>query len=444
MEADRPPIVQTGPMPQSLAPPPVTVGNRRIVAPSVERIQASLRFDVRAREASGQATIEFAGGSVDGCPALDLRQEVEWVRLDGQKLTADDFAPTDLGGGAGAAVRVLDATLESGTRHVLEVGYAVGTPEANDAQALGWVDGGLRFDFWMSDLSPGRYLEMWIPAPLIHDRFALNLDFELLNNDRVHTLVANTAGVDAETGGRRWALCYPAHFTALSPMLVVAPADLLETRRSALTIPGRDRSLGLLCARHTDTDADLAGCEADIKAWLTYLACRYEPWVHGDTFWAVVWGPGRGMEYDGATTAAVGALEHEVFHSWFGRGIKPARAADGWIDEAFTSWSTASRRVEQPRFDATDLGLDEAPVTLYPSQPWARHTPIEAYQQGSRLFSGLAALIGGPHRLRAAMADWYRANAGGLVTTDGLGAHLKTWSGVDIGPWWARYVHGRG
>jgi hypothetical protein len=338
----------------------------------------------------------------------------------------------------------LDLTIESGTKHVLEVGYAVGTPDAKDAQPLGWADGGLRFDFWMSDLSPGRYLEMWIPAPLIHDRFALNLDFELLNNDRVHTLVANTAGVDAVSSGRHWALCYPAHFTALSPLLVVAPADLFETRRSALTIPGRDRSLGLVCARHADTDADLAACEADIRAWLTYLTCRYEPWVHGDAFWAVVWGPGRGMEYDGATTAAVGALEHEVFHSWFGRGIKPARAADGWIDEAFTSWSTASRRVEQPRFAATDLDLDEPPVTLYPPHPWARHTPIEAYQQGSRLFSGMAALLGGPHRLRAAMADWYRANAGGLVTTDGLAAHLKAWSGVDIGPWWARYVHGRG
>ena len=35
------------------------------------------------------------------------------------------------------------------------------------------------------------------------------------------------------------------------------------------------------------------------------------------------------MEYDGATTAAVGAVEHEVLHSWFGRGIKPARASDG-------------------------------------------------------------------------------------------------------------------
>ena len=46
-------------------------------------------------------------------------------------------------------------------------------------------------------------------------------------------------------------------------------------------------------------------------------------------------------------------------------------------------------------------------------------------------------------RLRSAMADWYRARAGELVTTDGLAGHLHAWSGIDIGPWWARYVHGR-
>ena len=431
-------------MAQALAPPPTTVGSRRIVAPSVGRISARLRFDVAAQEAEGEASIDFLGGSVDGHPALDLRQPIDWIRLDGQDLKPDDFAPVDLGAGAGAEVRVLDVPVESGSRHRLEVGYIVGTPNATDAQPLGWTDGGLRFDAWMSDLHPGRYLEMWVPAPLVHDRFALNLDIELLNCQRAHTLITNTAGVDAETGGQRWALCYPAHFTALSPMLVMVPADLIEMRRSALILPGRDRSLGLVCARHSDIDADLAACEADIRSWLVYLASRYEPWVHGDTFWAVLWGPGRGMEYDGATTSSVGALEHEVFHSWFGRGVKPARAGDGWIDEAWTTWATSSRRSELPRFESEELGLDEEPVELYPAHPWARHTPIAAYGEGARLFAGLAFLFGGPDRLRSAMADWYRANAGGLVTTDGLAAHLKAWSGVDIGPWWARYVHGRG
>jgi aminopeptidase N len=149
------------------------------------------------------------------------------------------------------------------------------------------------------------------------------------------------------------------------------------------------------------------------------------------------------MEYDGATTSSVPALEHEVFHSWFGRGIKPARAADGWIDEAWTTWAT-SHRPEQPRFSAEPLGLEEPPVELYPQHPWARRTPEEAYTDGPRLFAGLAYLFGGAERLRAAMAEWYQVNAGRLVTTDGLAAHLKSWSGVDISPWWGRYVHGRG
>ena len=41
------------------------------------------------------------------------------------------------------------------------------------------------------------------------------------------------------------------------------------------------------------------------------------------------------------------------------------------------------------------------------------------------------------------MGAWYRANAGGFVTTDGLAAHLTSWSGVDVAPWFDRYVYGR-
>lgn len=430
-------------MPQSLAPPPATLGSRRVVAPRVQHISAALRFDVAAREAEGTAELEFCGGEVAGRQTLDLRQDLKWVRLDGRDLSPDDFAHQDLGAGPAARMRVLDVEIEAGSAHRLEVGYRVDTPDAEGAVPIGWLSDGVRFDFWMSDLQPGRYLEMWVPAPLVHDRFALELSVTLEGTDRPHSLIANTAGVATTTPGRAWSVLYPAHFTALSPLLVLAPTDTLEIRRGAVTLPGRSRSLGLVTARHTDTEADLGTCEADVRSWLAYLATRYEPWVHGDTFWTVVWGPGRGMEYDGATTASVGALEHEVFHSWFGRGVKPARAADGWIDEAFTTWSTSSRRSELPRFAAIELGLDEPPVELYPSHPWARHTAIEAYTDGARLFAGLAERMGGPDRLRAAMADWYRANAGGLVTTDGLGAHLRTWSGADLAPWWARYVHGR-
>src|ERR1019366_8965479 len=98
-------------------------------------------------------------------------------------------------------------------------------------------------------------------------------------------------------------------------MLVVAPAPDFEIRRRLVHLAGRDAPLQLMTAAHAEAGADAAACEDDIAGWLTHQAVRYGPWAHGSSFVAVLWGAGRGMEYDGATTASVGALEHEVFHS---------------------------------------------------------------------------------------------------------------------------------
>ena len=385
-----------------------------------------------------------------GCPVFDLRQPVERIRLDGAALPPDAAAHRDLGTGEAGAMRVLDRPLEAGTRHRLEVGYHLQRPDTEGAHPVEWRDGGVRFDLWMSDLHPGRYLEMWLPANLCHDRFELSVDVCVVGATAAdlapggalaHTVVTN--GTETVRAPGRWRIDYPAHFTALSPLLVLAPEAEMEVTRGRAPLAGRARHLEVVTARHREVGADLAACQADIIGWLAGAAARYGPWVHGPRFTAVVWGPGRGMEYDGATTASVAALEHEVFHSWFGRGVKPARASDGWIDEAWTSWATSSRRADEGRFAEVDLGLDEPPVLLYPPHPWSRFTPVESYREGARLFAGMARLMGGADRLRSAMAAWYRAHAGGLVTTDGLESHLSAWSSdVDLRPWFDRYVHG--
>jgi hypothetical protein len=422
-------------------PAPVRLGRVSAVGVDVTQVSATLIFDCAGREGRAEATVEFTVGDVDGCPALDLRQPVDRLRLDGSSLPGDAFTHHDLGGGEGAEMRVLERRLAAGTRHRLELAYRLGPPQAEGAQPIGWSDSGVGFDLWMSDLKPGRYLESWVPANLCHDRFALAVDVQVVGAPAEHTVITN--GAEVAFGGDRWRIDYPPTFTSLSPMLVVAPAAEVEVVRGAVGLAGRRRHLEVRTAKHRGVDADLAACHADITGWLAANAARYGPWVHGDRFTAMVWAPGRGMEYDGATTASVRALEHEVFHSWFGRGIKPSRASDGWIDEAWTSWATSTARSDEGRFAEVSLGVDEAPVLLYPPHPWSRVTPIEAYREGSHLFAGLAHLLGGAGRLRSAMADWYQANAGGLVTTAGLERHLTGWSGVDVGPWFARYVHGR-
>jgi aminopeptidase N len=131
-----------------------------------------------------------------------------------------------------------------------------------------------------------------------------------------------------------------------------------------------------------------------------------------------------------------------VFHSWFGRGVKPECASDGWIDEAMASWATASRRAATGRFQAEPLGLDEEPSLLYLPHPWSRHTPRKAYGAGSRLFSGLAHMAGGAAQLRSALAAWYDAHGGGAASTEDLARHLEAWCGRDLSPWWDRYVYG--
>lgn len=412
------------------------------VGVDVTRVGATLTFDVAACEARAGATVEFTVGDVDGRPALDLRQPVDELRLDGSLLPGDAFSHHDLGGGEGADMRVLDRVLAAGSRHRLDLDYRLETPQAEGALPVDWSGDRVRFDLWMSDLKPGRYLESWLPANLCHDAFALTVDVEVVGTRSDHLVITN--GAESVTGPRRWRIDYPAMFTSLSPMLVLAPAAEVEIAHGSVGLAGRRRHLEILAAKHREDDADLAACRADIIGWLAANAARYGPWVHGDRFTAVVWAPGRGMEYDGATTASVGALEHEVFHSWFGRGVKPARASDGWIDEAWTSWATSTRRSEERRFAEVPLGLDEPPVVLYPPHPWSRFTPVESYREGARLFAGLADLLGGAGRLRSAMAAWYQVNAGGQVTTDGLSRHLSGWSGVDVDPWFARYVHGQG
>ncbi len=280
-------------------------------------VAARLTFDVAAQVGEVEATVDFALEDFEGCPALDLRQPVGSLRLDDVTLPGAAFSPENLGGGPGSEMRVLDRCLPAGSRHRLELRYPLATPAAQGAEAIGWRGDGVAFDFWMSDLHPGRYLEMWLPANVCHDRFQLRLEVAVVGGGP-HRLVTN--GAEFQEAPNRWRVEYPAPVH-----LPVADAGAATDRRdraapAARPGGGRDRQVA-------ESDADLEANEADIASWLAYNEARYGPWVHGDRFTCVLWGPGRGMEYDGATTAAVGALEHEVFHSWFGRGIKPLRAS---------------------------------------------------------------------------------------------------------------------
>ena len=395
----------------------------------VSSLDAAIRFDVARRVASATATMQFR--VLDDRPAaFDLRQDIGEASLDGIAIDPGTLAPQDLGGGDGAEMRVIDAAVPPGPTHELTLHYELATPRANEALPVGW-DGPVLFDLWMSDLHPGRYLEMWLPANLCHDRFSLTLDVEIVGTDRGFQLLHN-GSADGTT------VRYPRIFTSLSPMLMVVDADELVTADQRMS-----PNMGVTLTALRTTDVDLPALTAETVGWIEGNVRTYGNFIHGDGFTGHIWDSTRGMEYDGATTASVGALEHEVFHSWFGRGVKPASQNDGWIDEAYTTWSTASGRYEGERFAVVERSLDDPPVTLCPGHPWQRATPTDSYREGARLFAGIAHLAGGAEQLEQSMARFYADYAGRLVTTQQLEDHLATTVGDGVKPLFTRYVYGR-
>lgn len=183
----------------------------------------------------------------------------------------------------------------------------------------------MAFDLYFSDLHLGRYLEMWLPANLIFDEFAVRLEIEDSGTAVPHIVVTN--GYTTATGFNGFIVEFPADFAAFSPMLLIAAADALERRASTMTLPG-GVPLHLELAKQIAAPDDLATVDTDLRGYLTRAVQDVGPYLHGERFVAYLWQEGRSMEYDGATTSSTGALEHEAFHSWHGRGLKPATQAD--------------------------------------------------------------------------------------------------------------------
>jgi aminopeptidase N len=134
------------------------------------------------------------------------------------------------------------------------------------------------------------------------------------------------------------------------------------------------------------------------------------------------------MEYDGATTTELAALKHEVFHSWFAGGLKPASQNDAWLDEGWTVYNTAEGISQIRPFD-----MSKPPIILSSSNPFNRithnsSTSPDAYKDGFRFFAGLASELG-LKELVSYMNKFYEKYKGLPVTTKQLQCHLIEESG---------------
>lgn len=399
------------------APPAAEVDGLTAVPIDIFKNTAVVTIDAATKKVTAVATLEFRLGPVGGDPLFDLRQPVLTAELDGQSIPPQLLAAHDLGGGPGAELRVLAADLPPCSAHTLVLTYEIIKPNAPQSKAIVWEGDTtrLKWDSWNSDLWPGRYLESWFPANLIYDHFPFTLELTLLNSNFPHALATN--GALEQLADHHWKISYPGQYTALSPMFVLVAESRVD--RSTVELDLVDAtSLTLELWKDKDVPTTLPEFQAILAPVLDDLVTTVGPYPHGDRFVAYAWNdPSRSMEYDGATTTTPESADHETFHSWWGRSVKPATQNDGWIDEA---WDMHSVTVG---FNETPIDMFADPVTLSPKNPWIRITPGESYTVGEQVFAGIGAMVGTP-ALRAAMTEFYTAHTHDQVTTAQLEQHL--------------------
>ena len=416
----------------SHAPPPLTIGEWTGVPIDIDRLEGKVVFDLEKRTAHAVADLWFQL-SEDGMPIFDLRQDIGLAQLNGEALDPELMSSHKVSARADS-LRLLRRELKVGEEYHLHLEYPLAKPRSRAAIDIDWGEGAVSWDFYFSDLNPGRYMEMWFPSNLIYDHFGFEMELELRGAAEDHEIVTNAA--TRELAEHHWQLSFPKHYTAMSHMLVVIPTAHVE--RSESTVKAGGQTVTIDVVRRKDTRVSLKEVHQATAASLRRFIQDSGPWPHGDRCTVFVWAGGRSMEYDGATTTAMAALEHEIHHSWWGRGVKPRSQNDGWWDEAWTVYYGDGRRANRRVLDAEGRA-----TVLCSADPWNRITPDASYGVGAVAFHRIADVIG-EKELEAKMRALFEERALQTLSTQELEQYLHDVTGNDIVKQvFHRYVYGR-
>jgi len=420
-----------------LAPPPKIVDGLQTVPIDIQTIDGHLIFDGATQTGEGDVTLTFVVGSLDGHAIFDLRQTILEAWLDGTAVPIAMLALHDFGGGPQAELRILESMLVAGSTHTLRIRYGLGIPQASTAGSyqpnLSWSSGPrLTFNFGFTDLGPGRYLEAWVPANLIFDQFDLTLELTITNTSIDHTVMTN--GTLTALGTNHFQVQWPAHSTALSTLLELRASDTLQQQTDVVTLPVSGITVTVEAWKLASSGVNLTAQITNIKNFLIANENDVGVYPHGDRF--VAFFHLGGMEYDGGTTTNLSALRHETFHSWWGRGIKPASHPDGWWDEGWNEYNMAGGSGSVP------FNFADPPIELSSRNAWSRLTSSAAYGSGRDFFEGLAALMSAAD-LSSFMDEFFASRTLQLATTAELEAHLLARSGEeDLVDAFHRFVYG--
>lgn len=348
-----------------LAHRPKAFAHKDAKAVFVDFIQAGydITYDIDRSQAFANAEILFeaveAGYPVFDSVTAPASLELDGVRV-GQVLESTPSQETTL--------RVIDRKVERG-QHLLRVTLPI-------TQLVTFKDSGVRSAFWTSDLDERGFLERYLPANFEFDQVKMSFTIRFKGLKKEQSIYTNGAvtRLDNET----WTIDYPAYYTASSIFFHTAPVGTFEELRfDVRSIDGR-----VLPAVVYSTPAVWGPGLARVKDRtinvIRELEADYGPFPHPSV---IVYEAGSGgMEYCGATMSDFDSLGHELFHSYFARGVMPANGNSGWLDEALASW-------RDNHYPSVTMLSGSSRMSAHPY--YTRITDRAAYGFGARFMSYL-------------------------------------------------------
>lgn len=403
----------------SHAPKNFLIDGQKAVFVDFTNIDYTVTYDLAAQVAQVKAVMSFHVEE-EGMPLFDVVTDPTSVKLDGQavkqKLIDSPEKATQL--------RMITKAVATGV-HTLEILVPL-------TELVEFKDKGVRSAFWMCDLDDRCFLEYYAPASFEFDQVKMTFNFVFKGASVEQRFYTN--GVVKKLSLENYQVSFPEKFTVSSLFLHTAPVGIMkEINFDYRSIDGRNLPVTIYLNPKDftdDLDARLIKFKDGVIATLVELEGDYGPFLHPSV---TVYNAGKGgMEYCGATMTEWRALEHELTHSYFARGMMPANGNAGWIDEAIASW----RDNGYPRVASLKGTSSMASHSSY-----QRFTDTKAYSFGAKFMAYLDGKFAGQGGLKTFLRHEVETHAFIPYFTEEISSRMSEFYNIDAVAEFKSYVY---
>jgi hypothetical protein len=391
-----------------LAPPDFDSKLGKAIFVDFQEATYNITYNLKWKKTTAKTKIHFYADKT-GKPIFDLIPEARNITLDGAPAeVVSVLAPNH------EPLRLVNREVAQG-HHVLElendirenVGYSLLRRRVSSA-------------FWIRDLKSRMFLEQYVPANFEFDQYKMIMNVTFSGTTRAYQDIY-TNGKVTELSPNSYRIEFPSYYTVSCPYFHTTPKG--KKKKLSFTYPSIDgRQIPITV--YTSWWSNPMKFKRETERVMKELEADYGPWGH-EGFVAYETFPwSGGMEHAGATQTSFRALDHEMLHSYFAKGVMPANGNTGWIDEAIASWrDNGYPRMPRPNFTGSNIGNQSV---------YKRNTDSRSYKLGSQFMAYLDYLLQDRGGLKAFLKGYFAAYKHTVITTDHFKNNLEFFAGLDL------------